>query len=455
MRIAIVGQGYVGVTASACLAQAGHDVIGVESDPERLDLLRRGRSPVYEPGLAELLSEQAAAGRLAFRDSLAAVEGPVDAVLVAVGSPPLPSGGADLRQVASSLADIAAMEPLPGLIVVKSTVPPGTSERLLAEARPALCLKDRYVVSPEFLSLGSALADWRAPSRVVVGLHNESLLPGRRDLYRDIDAPWVVTAPTTAEMIKYASNAFLATKISFVNEIANLCDKVGGDVDDVVRGMALDSRIGSAHMRPGAGYGGSCFPKDTRALAHLSSLEGHSMPLLEAVTTVNNAQRLRLVRLVRDGLAEPRGLVAVLGLSFKPGTDDLRDAPSLTVVSELLALGYRVRVWDPVVSAEAARRAFPGAERVDRLETAVGGAHAAVVLTEWRELADAPWGALVRRMQGRRLVVDGRNCLDPGTLRACGADYRGIGRPAVHGGTVEVARDSGGVPALTGASLRV
>ncbi len=432
MRIAVVGQGYVGVTAAACLAEAGHHVVGIESDLGRLRLLRHGRPPVYEPGLAELLGATMRSGRLTFRASLSGIAVPMDAAIIAVGSPPLPSGGADLRQVTTAIADVAAMRPAPRLILVKSTVPPGTSERLLAEADPALDLARRYVVSPEFLALGSALRDWRTPSRIVVGLHEQALMPELRELYRGIDAPWVVTDPTTAEMAKYASNAFLATKISFMNEIANLCEEVGGNVDDVAFGMSLDPRIGRGYLRPGVGYGGSCFPKDTRALAHLSNLAGHAMPLLDAVITVNNAQRLRVVRAVRAGLREPGGVVAVLGLAFKPGTDDVREAPSLTVIPELASLGFDVRAWDPVVDPRAAARALPGIARAETLEAALAGASAAVVLTEWQEIRDAPWEQLVPTMRPPRLVVDGRNCLDAARLRALTDAYRGVGRSAPH-----------------------
>ena len=250
MQIAVVGQGYVGLTAASCLAHAGHTVIGVESDKSRLNLLLEGGSPIYEPGLTELLASGRKLGRLTFRSSLAEFDGGLDAVIVAVGSPEMPSGGADIRQVAEAIAEIAALSRQPALVMVKSTVPPGTSERLLAEAHSAEWLADRYVVSPEFLSLGTALKDWSKPSRVVVGLRTEALLPLLRDLYWGIDAPWIVTSPTNAEMVKYASNAFLATKISFINEIANLCDEIGATVDDVVAGLAPDPRIGGSYLAP-------------------------------------------------------------------------------------------------------------------------------------------------------------------------------------------------------------
>jgi UDPglucose 6-dehydrogenase len=430
MRIAIVGQGYVGVTASACLADAGHEVIGVEADPARLGLLRDGHAPLYEPGLEELLRDVIAARRLVFCSSLREIDAALDAVIVAVGTPPLPSGGADLREVGAVLRDVATLNPAPGLVMMKSTIPPGTSERLLAEASPAMCLRDRYVVSPEFLALGSSLKDWRQPSRVVVGMHNRALVPTLEDLYAGIEAPWVLSTPTTAETIKYASNAFLATKVSFINEIANLCDLVGATIDEVAQGMSLDPRIGSAYLRAGVGYGGSCFPKDTQALAHISSFEGHSLALVGAAIAVNNAQRLRVVRTVRDLITEPRAVVAVLGLSFKPGTDDLRDAPSLTVVAELVARGYRVRIWDPVVDRRAAEQGFPGANVTHHLEDAVAGCSAVVVLTEWPQVVDAPWPELVEHMHPPRLVVDGRNCLDPDAILLNGGCYRGIGRPA-------------------------
>ena len=260
-------------------------------------------------------------------------------------------------------------------------------------------------------------------------MYHRGLVPIIEQLYEGIEAPWIVTTPTNAEMIKYASNAFLATKISFINEIANLCEDVGADVEEVASGMKLDPRIGPSFLKAGVGYGGSCFPKDTRALTHLSSVRGRRMPLLEAVIRVNNEQRLQVVhRLIEelDGVAAP--VVAVLGLSFKPGTDDLREAPSLTIVPQLLMRGYKVRLWDPAVSRETVDARFDGATACASMEEAVGGAHGALILTEWPQIVEANWRDLAAVMEPPRAVVDGRNCFNPPAMRALGFQYRGIGR---------------------------
>jgi UDPglucose 6-dehydrogenase len=431
MRVSVVGQGYVGLTAAACLAEQGHLVTGVERDEVRLDGLRRGVLPFFEPGLSELVSRMRAEGRLSFERSCAQLP-PPEAVVLAVGSPQLPSGGADLRQVSAAMSEILSLRQFPAILVVKSTVPPGTSSRLLGmqtRVDGGVLLKDRYVYSPEFLSQGSALDGWRNPSRIVVGTEANSVLPLLEDLYRGIDAPWVLTTPTSAETIKYASNAFLATKISFINEIAGICDDVGASIDDVVQGISLDPRIGSHFLRPGVGYGGSCFPKDTKALAHLSNLKGRSMPLLDSVIAVNNAQRVRVIQVIEDELwGRPGAVVAVLGLSFKPDTDDIREAPSVPIVSDLVAAGYLVRVWDPAVPVSTVESAYPGAVRVARLPDAVAGAAAVVVLTEWPEVIESDWSELAREMAEPGLVLDGRNCLDPNRLIAEGLRYRGFGR---------------------------
>ena len=431
MRIAVVGQGYVGLTGAVCLAQAGHEVVGVEREPARLEVLSAVQTPFYEPGLQELLQEVHGDGRLRFADSIAALPRPPDAIVVTVGSPQLPSGGTDLRDLDAAMVDIVALDPLPRLIMVKSTVPPGTSARLVAGHT---ALVGRYAYSPEFLSQGSALEGWRRPSRVVVGLEDSALRPTVEDLYRGVDAPWVVTTPTNAEMIKYASNAFLATKISFANEIANLCDEVGASIDDVVAGLGLDPRVGSSFLGAGIGYGGSCFPKDVQALTHLSSLKGRAMPLLQSVVAVNNSQRLRVVRAVQDHV--PHGsTVAVLGLSFKPNTDDTREAPSLTVVPDLVANGYTVRAWDPVLSPEHTTERFPGTEPTVGPEQAAEDAAAVVVLTEWPEVRGADWEVIAKGMTEPLLIVDARNCLDPAAITGLGLRYWGVGRGLREGTT--------------------
>jgi UDPglucose 6-dehydrogenase len=342
------------------------------------------------------------------------------------------------------MAEILSLRQFPDLLVVKSTVPPGTSSRLLTtqtRVDGGVLLSDRYVYSPEFLSQGAALEGWRRPARIVVGTETSELMPLVEELYRGIDAPRVLTTPTSAEMIKYASNAFLATKISFINEIAGICDEVGASVDDVAEGIALDPRIGSHFLTPGVGYGGSCFPKDTKALAHLSNLKGRSMPLLDSVIAVNNAQRTRAIQVIEDEMwGRPGSVIAVLGLSFKPNTDDIREAPSVPIISELVAGGYSVRVWDPAVPGATVASAYPGAVRAPDLQQAVAGAAAVVVLTEWPEVVESDWSELARGMTEPRLVLDGRNCLDPKRLIAQGLRYRGFGRGLQSGAEPTLAR---------------
>jgi UDPglucose 6-dehydrogenase len=429
MRVAVIGLGYVGLTAAVCLSQAGHEVTGVEADPERLARLRELRLPFFEPGLLEGMTGALRSGRLSFAGDVREFGDPLDAAIVAVGSPQLPSGRADLSQVTAALQSLEALPLAPRLVMLKSTVPPGTSRRMLARLGPALAR--RYVYSPEFLSQGTAVRDWQAPARIVIGTDNKELLGEARELLRGCEAPWVVTTPTNAEMIKYAANAFLATKVSFVNEIANLCDDVGASIDDVVEGLGLDPRIGPAFLKAGVGWGGSCFPKDTRALANVAVGHRRSLPLLEAVITVNNRQPVMLLGAIHGSLqrvAEP--LVAVGGLSFKAGTDDTREAPSRTMLPELIAQGYRVVAWDPLVACEVSERVFPGVTRAETFEQAAAGAHLVLVLTDAREIVGADWGAISRQMQAPKLVVDGRNCLDATFLRAVGLNYRAVGRAA-------------------------
>ncbi|MFF5701402.1 UDP-glucose dehydrogenase family protein [Streptomyces sp. NPDC012794] len=431
MRVAVVGQGYVGLTAALGLAAKKHQVIGVEADPRRLRLLTEGEVPFEERGFGALLAEARGAGTLAFAGALSALRDPLDAVLIAVGSPPTATGRPDLGQVRAALADVLALTTLPGLVVVKSTVPPGTSADWLA-APDAEPLRTRYVYSPEFLSQGRAAEDWNHPARIVAGLAEPGLLDQVRELYRGIDAPWVVTDPTTAETVKYAANAFLATKVSFVGDLITLCEGTGADIDDVLTGAGLDPRIGPAFLRAEAGYAGSCLPKDTLALRYWSRLAGHPLPVIEAVIAANRAQVLRPVRLVRDHLgpvplAGDGAVVAVLGLRYQAWTDDLRDAPSMTIVPELRALAGTVRIWEPSVPAAEITGLFPGTQPAADLTEALDGAAAAVVLTDWPQVTAAEWATHGRRMAAPRLLVDTKNCLPPAAVAHTGIRYLSMG----------------------------
>ncbi|MGK5636706.1 UDP-glucose dehydrogenase family protein [Streptomyces sp. URMC 126] len=431
MRIAVVGQGYVGVTGAVALAQAGHLVTGIEQDRQRLEALALGRAPVVEPGLQDQLSLALASGRLAFAGALAPAhaERPFDAVLITVGSPPAPDGTADLRQVTAAVDEAAALTP-PTCVVLKSTVPPGTSDRLLA-ARPDL--RDRFASNPEFLNQGSAMEDWTAPSRLVVGVWSRRVLPLLRSLYDGVICPWVVTTPASAEMAKYASNTFLAAKISFANEIARLCSAPGFDVDDVMQAVGYDPRIGHAFLQPGLGFGDSCLPKDTLALARWAAGFGVRTPLLDAVIEVNATQPGIVLEILRRELGQDlhRSVIAVLGARYEPWSDDMRAAPSLTLVPALVRETARVRIWDPAVGPDGLAALFPGTEPVTDLRAAVREAHAAVILTEWPEVVESDWTDLGARLARPRVVVDGKNCLRPWQLARLPLRYRGIGnRPA-------------------------
>lgn len=431
MRVGIVGQGYVGLTAAVGLARAGHSVIGIERDTERLGPLLAGHMPLYEPGLECVLTEVIGDGSLRFQCSLLDSEEPFDALLVTVATPTLLSGAVDLDQVRCALYEIGSLPAPPRMVVMKSTIPPGTSRHLLRETGTAPLLRDRYVYNPEFLSQGSALHDWQQPDRIVVGTWNQGLLSSLRELYRGIDGVWITTTPTNAELIKYAANAFLATKISLTNEIASLCERVGADIDSVVEGIGHDSRIGHAFLRPGLGYGDSCLPKDVQALIHVANGHGQAMRVLEAVSAVNSSQRLQVVQIVRRWLTRLQGerpVVAVLGLSYEPWSDDMRAAPSRTVVPELARLGVSLRAWDPILPPSAVAQLFPGVDRCHDIQRVLAGAGAAVILTEYPEIQRLDWTSATKSMTSPRLVVDGKNCLSRQVIQNLDAEYCGIGR---------------------------
>jgi UDPglucose 6-dehydrogenase len=428
--LAIVGGGYVGLVTGACLAAAGRQVTLVEVDAARREMIARGETPIYEPGLTEVLRRVVDSGNLTVAADLVAQLQRNRLVLLAVGTPSLPDGRADLRAL-DGVADTLAAHALDDtVVVIKSTVPPGTGRRV----QRLLRRDDRaiHVVScPEFLREGSAIEDIRHADRFVVGGAHPGAISRAVATLNPFDIPVLRTSNTAAELVKYGSNAFLAMKISFINEIANLCDLVDADVDDVARGMGLDRRIGQASLRPGLGFGGSCFPKDVAALEHAARREGFSFWMLRAATEINEQQRTRFVQKIRDGVGnhlETRR-IAILGLAFKPGTDDLRQAPSLAIANRLLELGATVVAHDPV-AMEAAAPLLPGVEMATDPYAAMTGADAVALVTEWPEYLGIDWaraGALV----AQRVVVDGRNCLDRAALTAHGFNYLGMGRPTV------------------------
>ncbi len=434
MNVVMIGTGYVGLVSGACLADFGADVTCVDIDPGKIERLRRGEIPIYEPGLDELVARNAAAGRLTFTTDLPAAVGAADLVFIAVGTPSRHGDGhADLSYVYAAARQVA--EHLTGytVIVDKSTVPVGTARqvgRIVHEVNPGA---DFDVASnPEFLREGAAIGDFMRPDRVVLGVESPRAEALLRELYRPlnlIETPIVVTGLETAELIKYAANAFLATKISFINEMAQLCEHAGADVHDVARGIGLDGRIGRKFLHPGPGYGGSCFPKDTLALIRMAQEAGTPSRIVEAVVEVNAAQKARMVLKIRQALggSEAGKTIAVLGLTFKPNTDDMREAPALAILPPLLDRGARIRAHDPKGVPEA-RSLLPGAvEYLADPYAALDGADALVLMTEWNEYRGLDLDEVARRMAGR-VVVDLRNVYDPAGMAARGFDYHCVGR---------------------------
>src|ERR1039458_1646064 len=426
--VAVVGGGYVGVVTGACLAAAGRQVTLVEIDPDRREMVARGEPPIYEPGLGAVLRRTVESGALRVEADLAAALQRNRLVMIAVGTPSLPDGRADLTALEAVASTIAEHAVDGTVVVIKSTVPPGTGHRIQRLVRSES--RAIHVVScPEFLREGSAIDDVSHADRFVIGGADHDAVSRAISALNPFNTPVLRTTNTAAELIKYGSNAFLAMKISFINEIANLCDLVDADVDDVSRGMGLDSRIGQASLRAGLGFGGSCFPKDVAALEHAARREGFTFWILRSATEVNEQQRMRFVQKIRDAVGnhlETRR-IALLGLAFKPGTDDLRQAPSLAIASRLLELGASVVAHDPVAMSAAAKL-VPGMEIASDPYAALAGADVVALVTEWPQYLALDWqraSSLVRR----RVVVDGRNCLDPQIVTAHGFNYHGMGRP--------------------------
>ncbi len=418
-RVAIFGAGYVGLVTGACLAELGHEVVIRDVVPEKIDALRRGEVPIYEPGLGELLVRHS--GRLRFTlDVREALEG-AEFAFICVNTPPLYSGDADLSRVWTVIDELPT--DTRAIVVMKSTVPVGTGEKVRAELDTRGLARAGYVSNPEFLAEGNAIRDFMEPDRVVVGAFDEADGERVADLYAGIETTVLRTDVASAEMIKLAANAFLTTRVSFINEIANVCELVGADVEDVARGVGLDHRLGPHFLQAGVGWGGSCFGKDVSALKQLAGNSGYHFQLLAAVIEVNELQKRRIVQKLQRHLGRLRGkTVALLGLAFKPNTDDTRDAPSLVLASRLLAEGAEVRAWDPVAKPE-----LQGVRILDTPLEAVSGADAAVIVTEWPQLADLA-NEEVRAAMRHPLIIDGRNLLDPAAARAAGFAYEGIGR---------------------------
>jgi UDPglucose 6-dehydrogenase len=424
--IGVIGIGWVGLVSAACFADLGHDVWCRDIDAGRVAALRKGDVPIFEPGLEELVRKNAS--RLHFEEDLAPVLEHAKLLFVCVDTPPTYSGDADLSRVAAVVAELPSSQE--HALVMKSTVPVGTGNsirrRLREEEKDALS----YVSNPEFLKEGSAVEDFLHPDRVVIGSENGRNGSSADDvaaLYEPLDCEIVRTDVASAEMIKLASNAFLATKISFINEIANVCEEVGADVGEVADGMGLDPRIGRNFLNAGIGFGGSCFPKDVSALKQLAGNSGYHFQLLNAVIEVNELQKRRVVNKLKKHLGSLAGKqIALLGLAFKPNTDDMREASSVVLAARLQGEGARVRAYDPVAE-DRAREMITGAEMCDSALDVLEGADAAVIVTEWPEFADLDLDSARERMSNP-LIVDGRNLLDPDRVRGAGFVYEGIGR---------------------------
>jgi UDPglucose 6-dehydrogenase len=421
--IGIFGAGYVGLVTGICFAELGHRVMIRDIVPEKIEALQAGQLPIYEPGLDELLERNR--DRLRFTLDIADVIAESEFLFVAVGTPPTPSGDADLSAVWSVVDELPHLDHR-AILVMKSTVPVGTGEKVRA-ALDARGLHDvGYVSNPEFLAEGTALRDFMNPDRIVIGAFAEEDGDAVEALQEGLDAPIVRCDVASAEMVKLASNAFLSTRISFVNEIANVCELVGADVERVAEGMGLDHRLGPHFLRAGIGFGGSCFPKDVSALKQLAGNSGYHFQLLSAVIEVNELQKRRVVGKLQTHLGALRGkTIALLGLAFKPGTDDMREAPSIVLASRLLAEGANVRAWDPVADAGSVLK---GVALCDSVLEAVQDADAAVIVTEWPELRALASREVYAAMR-TPLIIDGRNVLDPDAVRAAGFEYEGIGRP--------------------------
>jgi UDPglucose 6-dehydrogenase len=427
--IGVIGTGYVGLVTAAGFAELGYEVWCIDIDEAKIAGLREGRIPIWEPGLEELVHRHR--GRLHFSTDLADALEHARLLFVAVGTPPTYSGDADLSAVR---AVVDAMPPSDRhALVMKSTVPVGTGDNIKRTFGEQGKAGFRYVSCPEFLKEGSAVKDFLEPDRVVVGDDGDWAGNAVVSLYEPLGAPLVRTDIRSAEMVKLASNAFLATKISFINEIANVCEETGADVVEVARGMGLDDRIGPKFLQAGIGFGGSCFPKDVEALKQLAGNSGYHFQLLTSVIEVNELQKRRVLAKLQKHLGSLVGKeIALLGLAFKPNTDDMREASSLVLSARLNAAGARVRAYDPVAETEA-RKLIQGVDFRPSTADAVAGADAVVLVTEWPEFGDLDFAGVATAMRGR-LVVDGRNFLDPGAVSAAGLTYEGVGRPSRNGG---------------------
>ena len=432
MHIAVIGSGYVGLVTGACFAEFGVDVTCVDVDEQKIERLLNGVMPIYEPGLEHLVAKNTHAGRLRFTTDVRQAIEQALVIFLAVGTPPLPDGSPDLSYIESAAAAVADYMNGYKVVVTKSTVPIGTGEhiRSLINERKKARANFGVVSNPEFLREGAAINDFMRPDRVVIGSRDEEAIAIMKDLYRPlylIEAPFVITSLEAAELTKYAANAFLATKVSFINEIANLCDKIGCDVHDVARAIGMDKRIGSKFLHPGPGFGGSCFPKDTKALSSVAKKFDSASLIVDAVIEVNHRQAKAMLSKIHNLVGTLEGKnIAVLGLAFKPETDDMREAPSIGIIRHLIENGAKVRAYDPVAMNEAVKF-LPEVSYADDEYTAVEGADALVFITEWNQFRALDM-TRVRDLMKTPKVADLRNIYEPEDMREMGFEYVGVGR---------------------------
>lgn len=432
MEITVVGVGYVGLVIGTCLSDFGLNVTCVDNDDEKIKLLKKGLVPIYEIGLSDLIHRNVERGRLHFTHNLGEAVESSSVVFIAVGTPPRDDGWTDLSDFMQVCKEIGTSMNGYKVVVIKSTVPVGTAKKATAMIRASQSrpLEFDIVSNPEFLREGSAVEDFMRPDRVVIGTNSQRAIEVMKEMYRPlelINTPILVTSNETAEMIKYASNSLLATKVSFINEIANICERVGADVEEVAKGIGLDPRIGSRFLSPGPGYGGSCFPKDLQALIHIAGQSNYDFKIGRAAEEVNRFQKLSIVEKTERLLGDLKDKeIGIFGLSFKPNTDDVREAPSLTIIPRLLEKGARIRAYDPIASKEASKH-LNDIIYVKDVYAAAEGVDCVVVITEWNEFRELDLQKLKRLMR-RPNVVDGRNIYSPAKMKALGFNYIGVGR---------------------------
>jgi len=433
MNICVIGTGYVGLVTGTCFAEFGLNVTGVDNDERKIALLQKGISPIFEPGLEEMIKKNLREGRLVFSTEIEKAVEKSLVIFIAVGTPPRKDGSVDMTYIDEVAQKIG--ENLNGykVIATKSTVPVGTGERIrkvIYQYSKGKKVHFDVISNPEFLREGSAIEDFMRPNRVIVGANSDQAIAIMKDLYSPlylIETPFIVTNVETAEMIKYASNAFLATKISFINEIANICEKVGADVNVVAKGMGLDQRIGSKFLHAGPGYGGSCFPKDTLGIVKIAAKQGYRFEIVRSVIKVNEKQKERMVEKIKSAMGNLKGkTIAVLGLSFKPNTDDLREAPSLTIISALQRLGVKIRAYDPQ-AMEAAQKIIKNIEYGKDPYDVARGCDALVIITEWNQFRNLDLKRLKSIMRNP-VFLDLRNIYEPARMREMGFKYFSVGR---------------------------